>query len=57
MANALARVVEWQLEHPDGSKDECSDYIKAEVTSGRLLTSDSKRGSDDTGGKKKKVKA
>ena len=28
MKGALEDVMEWQLEHPDGSKEEATDYIK-----------------------------
>lgn len=33
----LHKVVEWQLDHPDGTKDECSDYIKAEWAIGKIV--------------------
>ena len=56
MTAALAKVVEWQLEHPNGSKEECREHLKAEATSGRLIVGDIKRRPEDSGGKKKKVK-
>jgi len=27
----LNSVMEWQLEHPEGTKDECKEYIKNKV--------------------------
>jgi len=32
----LARVIEWQLAHPDGTKDECETWLKAEQEAGRI---------------------
>lgn len=32
----LQKVVEWQLDHPEGTKDECSEYIKSEWASGKI---------------------
>ena len=32
----LARVVEWQLEHPVGDKDACTAWLKAEFAAGRI---------------------
>lgn len=29
-------VVEWQLEHPDGTKAECESWLKAEKDAGRI---------------------
>ncbi|KAG8864757.1 CCA tRNA nucleotidyltransferase, mitochondrial [Tulasnella sp. 330] len=57
MAGALARVVEWQLEHPHGSKADCGVWLKSEVNSGKLVVSDPKRSHEDGGsGKKKRSK-
>ena len=44
----LARVVEWQLEHPDGTKQECEAWLRAEHEAGRISTVSStvKRGQD-----------
>ncbi|KAI0825228.1 hypothetical protein BC628DRAFT_1320460 [Trametes gibbosa] len=39
----LARVVEWQLEHPQGTKDECEAWLRAEQAAGNINTSFSKR--------------
>ncbi|KAJ4485537.1 hypothetical protein J3R30DRAFT_3283391 [Lentinula aciculospora] len=33
----LALVVRWQLEHPEGSKEECSLWLKAQHSSGNLV--------------------
>ncbi|KAF8823861.1 hypothetical protein HHX47_DHR9000095 [Lentinula edodes] len=33
---ALARVVEWQLEHPEGSKGECLMWLKEQLSAGTL---------------------
>lgn len=56
MTTALSKVVEWQLEHPEGSKVECQSWLKAEVESGRLVVGESKRTNLEGGGKKKKLK-
>ncbi|TRM65648.1 hypothetical protein BD626DRAFT_485438 [Schizophyllum amplum] len=32
----LARVVDWQLEHPEGAKDACAAWLKDEHAAGRL---------------------
>ncbi|KAJ4471316.1 hypothetical protein C8J55DRAFT_521349 [Lentinula edodes] len=32
----LARVVEWQLEHPEGSKGECLTWLKEQLSAGTL---------------------
>ena len=44
----LARVVEWQLEHPEGTKQECEAWLRAEHEAGRISTvaSTAKRGQD-----------
>jgi tRNA nucleotidyltransferase (CCA-adding enzyme) len=36
----LARVIEWQLEHPAGSKEECAEWLKAERAAGRIVVED-----------------
>jgi tRNA nucleotidyltransferase (CCA-adding enzyme) len=33
---ALARVIEWQLEHPDGTNDECEAWLKIEQAAGHI---------------------
>ncbi|KAJ3775317.1 hypothetical protein FB446DRAFT_416636 [Lentinula raphanica] len=33
----LARVIEWQLEHPKGTKDECSKWLKEQHSSGSIV--------------------
>ncbi|KAG9016272.1 CCA tRNA nucleotidyltransferase, mitochondrial [Tulasnella sp. 427] len=57
MANALEKVVAWQLGHPKGTKEECGYFIKEEVTAGRLVAEDVKRTTNDGGAKKKKLKS
>lgn len=32
----LARVVEWQLEFPQGTKEECREWLESEVAAGRV---------------------
>ncbi|TFY66207.1 hypothetical protein EVG20_g4884 [Dentipellis fragilis] len=61
MAQVMSRVVEWQLGHPEGSKAECSEWLKAERDAGKLVLEDppfagGKRGkhSDQAGSKKSK---
>ncbi|TFY82353.1 hypothetical protein EWM64_g1654 [Hericium alpestre] len=36
----LNRVVEWQLEHPQGTKDDCAEWLQAEKAAGRLVLED-----------------
>ena len=31
---ALARVMEWQLEHPDGTRQECTAWLDEQFTKG-----------------------
>lgn len=51
----LARVIEWQLEHPDGTRTECEAWLKAEHGAGRVcLEQNTVQGS---GGKRVKVNA
>ncbi|KAI0367514.1 hypothetical protein BV20DRAFT_1054794 [Pilatotrama ljubarskyi] len=53
----LGRVVEWQLEHPQGTKEECEAWLRAEQAAGNINTSVAKRGQDgDTDAKAKKAK-
>lgn len=60
----LDRVVEWQLEYPNGSKDECIKWLAEERDAGRLAVGDpqgagmgSKRGKNNAGkGSPKKAK-
>jgi tRNA nucleotidyltransferase (CCA-adding enzyme) len=58
----LAKVMEWQLQHPDQGKEECKTWLKGEQVSGRIVvdegTSSAKRGKgggngDESGGHKK----
>ncbi|KAK7694187.1 hypothetical protein QCA50_001367 [Cerrena zonata] len=59
----LTQVVEWQLEHPDGTKEECETWLQAENAAGRVKTDvpstytrppQSKRGKGTGEGEKKK---
>ncbi|KAJ7604901.1 hypothetical protein DFH06DRAFT_1253682 [Mycena polygramma] len=34
--HVLARVMEWQLEHPKGTRDDCTAWLKDEQSSGRI---------------------
>ncbi|KAI0651437.1 hypothetical protein C8Q79DRAFT_899091 [Trametes meyenii] len=53
----LARVVEWQLEHPQGTKEECKTWLTAEQAAGRINTSAGKRVKDgNADAKAKKAK-
>ncbi|KAF9654286.1 hypothetical protein BDM02DRAFT_3106593 [Thelephora ganbajun] len=58
---ALAQVMEWQLEHPNGTKEECVGWLGGQFTEGLIdLSSDppanQKRGKSGEGGTAKKVK-
>ncbi|KZT22100.1 hypothetical protein NEOLEDRAFT_1157898 [Neolentinus lepideus HHB14362 ss-1] len=48
---ALARVIEWQLDHPQGTKDECAAWLKSEHAEGRIEVSDLRSG-DQAAGKR-----
>ncbi|KAH9850667.1 hypothetical protein C2E23DRAFT_734552 [Lenzites betulinus] len=53
----LARVVEWQLEHPQGTKEQCEAWLRAEQAAGHISTAVAKRtteGGADTKTKKAK---
>ncbi|KAI9059577.1 hypothetical protein FKP32DRAFT_1579611 [Trametes sanguinea] len=53
----LARVVEWQLERPAGTKEECEAWLQAEHAAGRITASNGKRGKEgDADAKAKKAK-
>ncbi|KAF9812226.1 hypothetical protein IEO21_06310 [Rhodonia placenta] len=39
----LARVLEWQLQHPDGTKEQCEEWLRAEHAAGRINTSSDAR--------------
>lgn len=56
MTGALAKVVERQLEHPQGTKAECEVWLKSEVASGKLVVGDPKRSRGEGGSKKKNPK-
>jgi tRNA nucleotidyltransferase (CCA-adding enzyme) len=49
----LARVIKWQLEHPDGTKIECEAWLKAEHEAGRIRVEENT--APDSGGKRTKV--
>jgi tRNA nucleotidyltransferase (CCA-adding enzyme) len=36
----LAKVLEWQLEYPDGTKEQCTAWLKAEHEAGRIQATD-----------------
>ena len=36
----LAKVSEWALDHPDGSKDDCGAWLKEEHAAGRIVITD-----------------
>ncbi|KAI0358943.1 poly A polymerase C-terminal region-like protein [Trametes cingulata] len=53
----LGRVVEWQLEHPQGTKEECEAWLRAEQAAGNINTSVAKRVQDgNADAKAKKAK-
>ena len=53
----LARVIEWQLEHPEGTKEDCEAWLRAEQAAGNINTSVGKRVKDgDADAKAKKAK-
>ena len=39
----LAKVVEWQLEYPDGTKDDCVSWLKTEYKMDKFCDVDSSR--------------
>lgn len=51
---ALARVVEWQLAHPKGTKEECTEWIKGERQAGRIEVPESGAGKSVEKGRKRK---
>ncbi|KAH9891118.1 hypothetical protein C8Q73DRAFT_651598 [Cubamyces lactineus] len=53
----LARVIEWQLEHPEGTREQCEAWLRAEQAAGNINTSAGKRVKDgDADAKAKKAK-
>ncbi|KAI0063193.1 hypothetical protein BV25DRAFT_1915513 [Artomyces pyxidatus] len=38
----LTDVMKWQLGHPDGSKEDCAEWLRTEHAEGRITTEDSK---------------
>jgi tRNA nucleotidyltransferase (CCA-adding enzyme) len=36
MGVMVNRVIEWQLEHPEGTKDDCLAWLKEEKSAGRM---------------------
>lgn len=44
----LAKVVEWQLEHPLGTKDQCVVWLKQEHQNGNISTEDPERSERNT---------
>lgn len=58
---ALAHVMEWQLEHPDGTKEECTAWLDEQFTKGLVSISsdppmDQKRAKGGKEGTAKRVK-
>lgn len=61
--HVLARVIEWQLANPAGTKDECAAWLCAERDAGRIVVADAggttasegkaKRGKNSEGAAKK----
>lgn len=58
---ALAEVVKWQLGHPGEPKEQCGEWLKAELAAGRIAIEDvgssapvkrQKNGSKETAAKK-----
>ncbi len=55
--HVLTRVVEWQLENPEGTKEECETWLRTEQAAGNINTSAAKRVKDvDADAKTKKAK-
>ncbi|PCH33236.1 hypothetical protein WOLCODRAFT_159930 [Wolfiporia cocos MD-104 SS10] len=60
--HVLNSVIEWQLEHPRGSKEDCEEWLRAERAAGRIdtnaIAAPAKRGKEDRieDGKAKRVK-
>lgn len=55
----LARVVEWQLSHPDQGKEACEAFLKDEHAAGRLfplVSNDCRRSANHGGRAAKKPK-
>ncbi|OCH92693.1 hypothetical protein OBBRIDRAFT_726351 [Obba rivulosa] len=56
----LSRVIEWQLDHPEGTKQECETWLASEHAAGRITTQASppagkrKEGNTDSAAKKAK---
>jgi tRNA nucleotidyltransferase (CCA-adding enzyme) len=36
----LAEVIKWQLGHPGGTKEQCSEWLKEELAAGRISIED-----------------
>lgn len=56
MTGALSKVLDWQLEHPQKTKDDCRVWLVDEFRNGRLVAMDAKRSNGDGGGAKKRSK-
>ncbi|KAI0700413.1 hypothetical protein BC835DRAFT_1404849 [Cytidiella melzeri] len=65
MAKVLANIIEWQLAYPNGTREECEEWLKAEQIAGRISfdisppprATPAKRGrSDGRGNGAKKIK-
>lgn len=56
MNGVLARVIEWQLRHPEGTKAECEEWLRGEHAAGRISfeVAPAKRVQNDGGAKQGK---
>ena len=56
MAQVLASIIEWQLKNPDGTKEDCEEWLHNENVSGKIKIEEaqSKRGKEGTQGQPKK---
>lgn len=41
----LSKVMEWQLDHPGGTKEMCAEWLKEEFKAGRIVVEDAKTSS------------
>ena len=40
----LAKVIEWQLQHPNKGKEECKEWLKSEQISGGVVVDEGRAG-------------
>lgn len=48
------KVIEWQLDHPGATKEDCAAFLKSEWEAGRIAEPESASGKEDKRGKKRK---